>query len=97
MKNWVKSGKLIILLSCILVGSLQSCKKNLEKVEEIKSEVTKIERLEVYISKVWNIPVDKIKYDAVKEIFVFKDFEINRDEIDTLYSRAAEYHLKIGK
>jgi hypothetical protein len=49
------------------------------------------------LSNMWDVPVNKIKYDDVKKTFVFKEFEIKRQEIDTLYSRANEYHLKIKK
>jgi hypothetical protein len=99
MTNYVKRGVLIILLSGVAVGALQSCKKNSEKAEEeeIDSETIKIEKLEKYISNMWDVPVNKIKYDDVKKTFVFKEFEIKRQEIDTLYSRANEYHLKIKK
>ncbi|MEH3113309.1 hypothetical protein [Pedobacter terrae] len=94
----MKKNVCILLLGSIGLISFQGCKKDSKTNETINQvsilEKTKLQKMEKFISIMWEVPAEKIKYDKDLETFTFGDIQLSRMQIELLYDRANEYKLK---
>lgn len=89
---------IIFLVSAALMG----CEKKAEVPAEEKALIPgldkmKFQRIEKFISIVWNIPVNEIKYDEVDKTFLIKGNGISLKELEQVYDSANEYKLNHEK
>lgn len=91
-----------MLFAFLVFGAVVSCKKNSEDLIA-ETNVTrsldklKFQKIEKFISVVWNIPINEIKYDEVNRKFLFNKNEIALEELENAYDLANEYKLNHEK
>ena len=91
-------SKRMMLLAFLASAALASCEKkeaaesvqtqSLEEIKKVRSQ--KIER---FISIVWQVPKDEIIFDKIKDTYSFSVIVKSKAEIERLYDLSNEYKL----
>jgi hypothetical protein len=91
-------SKRMMLIAFLASTTLVSCEKKevakneeargLEEIEKVRSQ--KIER---FISIIWQVPKDEIIFDKIKSTYSFNGIVESKAEIERIYDLSNEYKL----